>query len=459
MRTAVRTTAFLLLFGFHFSVAQNGDNASKSSEESRDSPPSAIKESSATSMPFIQDALGPLYFPQSYKVTCCMGGTPIHESEELVRNWTQHASDYLVENGSNEGESNCRAFQGEYLISATAIFRNLKGSGVRCQCPDVGGQHRLDRYCRKMPPCLNKGYRMFSGSMKCICPEPYFGDRCQKYCDQGQRIKGADGRDYCSCVPFYQGEECRDMVCLNNGTIKNERCHCPPNFLGYHCEIDTRGTSGSRFQRYGEQGSELFSRDVSGTIFSLIMIVVLVVSMYLLMKHRMQVQSRFTATRREFLTGAGYSYPGVATGSCAISGGRRDMIMTPEDARIMHFRPLPMVEGGPPPYVPPGSRGRTRRNETLPPLPSYEDATKLPPLRQNVSQEEAPQEEQQSTEPESVSALAQTVTSPSEDQPSSSTSPSMPVSPSLPSDTPSPSKAGDEQDDERLKRSTSRRSI
>lgn len=34
----------------------------------------------------------------------------------------------------------------------------------------------------------------------------------------------------------------------------------------------------------------MFSRDVSGTVFSLVMIVVLVLSMYLLMKHRMQVR-------------------------------------------------------------------------------------------------------------------------------------------------------------------------
>lgn len=37
------------------------------------------------------------------------------------------------------------------------------------------------------------------------------------------------------------------------------------------------------------KGNEFFSRDVSGTVFSLVMIVVLVLSMYLLMKHRMQV--------------------------------------------------------------------------------------------------------------------------------------------------------------------------
>lgn len=65
---------------------------------------------------------------------------------------------------------------------------------------------------------------------------------------------GANGRDYCGCVPFYQGEECRDMVCLNGGTEVRRRCRCPPNFLGYHCEIDANRTSAvSRFHGYGEQ--------------------------------------------------------------------------------------------------------------------------------------------------------------------------------------------------------------
>lgn len=41
-----------------------------------------------------------------------------------------------------------------------------------------------------MKPCLNNGYRSFSSSSHCICPEPYFGEQCEKYCDQGQRMKG-----------------------------------------------------------------------------------------------------------------------------------------------------------------------------------------------------------------------------------------------------------------------------
>lgn len=77
-------------------------------------------------------------------------------------------------------------------------------------------------------------------------------------------------------MPFYQGLECREMVCLNGGREDNGRCICPPQYLGYHCEIDTNrtggGVGGSRFQRFGDQSSEMFTRDISGTIFSLIMV-------------------------------------------------------------------------------------------------------------------------------------------------------------------------------------------
>lgn len=45
--------------------------------------------------------------------------------------------------------------------------------------------------------------------------------------------------------------------------------------------------------------------------------------------------------------------------------------------------------------------GRRTRNEALPPLPTYEDATKLPPLRHNLEEDAVPEEE--STSPRSPS--------------------------------------------------------
>ncbi|PIO77680.1 hypothetical protein TELCIR_00165 [Teladorsagia circumcincta] len=114
--------------------------------------------------------------------------------------------------------------------------------------------------------------------------------------------------------------------------------------------------------------NELFTRDISGTVFSLVMIIVLVVSMYLLMKHRMQVQSRFTASRRDEMARAAAIY-GIT---------RRGDVIAPEDLRIAPF--VAAGIDGPPPYVLHTYASRMR-NDILPPLPSYEDATKDAPIR------------------------------------------------------------------------------
>lgn len=239
-------------------------------------------------------------------------------------------------------------------------------------------------------------------------------------------MRGSDGRDYCQCAPFFHGDECRDAVCLNGGRpspiAEGVNCECPPHFIGFHCEIDANrtqpvtnrhefgGTGSNRFhQRFGQEGGgEMFTRDVSGTVFSMVMIVVLVLSMYLLMKHRMQVQSRYLSTRRADLLGACNFPPPpsmhVSTMTGSSSGG-----MLPSQTRNVELLPItsehqqqqsmgtmarsaisPFVrslapffatDGGPPPYAPPGQRTRRSRNEVLPPLPTYEDATKLPTIR------------------------------------------------------------------------------
>ncbi|EYC19258.1 hypothetical protein Y032_0025g1273 [Ancylostoma ceylanicum] len=286
------------------------------------------------------DFIGPLWLPRTYKVTCCRGGQPMAENAELITNWTQKASDYAVdEHALDGGDDHCRVFEGTFLLSASALFNfSFTGYGVQCKCPDH--TDALDRHCRRLAPCQNNGYRSQSLGMMCACTEPYFGEFCDKICDQGQVLKGVDGRSYCSCLPFYQGEQCTDMVCLNGGVEVHGRCTCPPTFVGYHCEVDANRTiqHGTRFHRFGES-NELLSRDISGTVFSLVMIIVLVVSMYLLMKHRMQVQSRFAASRREEMARAAAAY-GIS---------RRGDVIAPEDLRIAPF--VAAGIDGPPPYV------------------------------------------------------------------------------------------------------------
>lgn len=243
---------------------------------------------------------GPIWIQQRYNITCCLGGIPEINDKRYVKNLTSNALDYIIdEDDGDDITSNCRNFNGKFYISPTHFFekhllqhKNL----ITCKCPNVGIDGILDRNCRKLPECKNKGYRAITGSKKCICQKPFFGNTCEKLCDQGQPMKDQNGNDYCSCIPFYQGEECKDIICLHGGKDDgNGKCICPSQFLGYHCEIDTNKTgsnsiTGTRFQRFGDQNGEMFTRDISGTIFSLIMIVVLVVSMYLLMKHRMQVR-------------------------------------------------------------------------------------------------------------------------------------------------------------------------
>lgn len=355
-----------------------------------------------------------LWIPKNFHITCCLGGTPMINHPELVHNFTYTLMNYVIDEQAGDigadGESesaanlNCRVFHGSYSLPAPAVF-NLEQLSyaiqVICKCPEIGtAGHVLDRNCRRLPACKNNGFRSLLDPRKCLCLQPFFGTHCEKICDQGQRLRGLNGRDYCSCSPFYKGIECREMVCLNGGREDNGRCVCPAQYLGYHCEIDTNRTgahefghtnSNSRFQRFGEQGHEMFTRDISGTIFSLIMIVVLVVSMYLLMKHRMQVQSRYI-NRRPDLLGA-CNFP-IVPSSNTLSSARRVELMTEDHppGRPFQFRTLRAAtivgDGGPPPYT---GRGRRGRDEVLPPLPSYEDATKLPPLRQNgVEADERP---------------------------------------------------------------------
>ncbi|VDK73972.1 unnamed protein product [Litomosoides sigmodontis] len=335
-----------------------------------------------------------LWLPRPFRIICCLNGYPVPENPQIIRNWTYEEFDYIADerydgqsiSGGAEAAtagaakesaiSKCHIYHGSYLLSASALFTfdDLTGIGVVCKCPEVPTNQYLDRSCRPLKPCLNNGYRPFDSNSYCICSEPYFGDRCEKYCDQGQRMRGADGRDYCACTPFYQGEECRNIVCLNGGTEIQHQCLCPPSFLGYHCEIDANRTSVMlRFHGYREQGvyqdNDLLSRDISSTVFSLVMIVVLVLSMYLLMKHRMQVRNRFANVRREALVRSGMEI-----------NSRLSNVILPEDLRILSFRTVAFPNEGPPPYIINSHRGRSYRADNLPSLPTYEDATKLPPF-------------------------------------------------------------------------------
>ena len=133
------------------------------------------------------------------------------------------------------------------------------------------------------------------------------------------------------------------------------------------------------------------------------MIVVLVVSMYLLMKHRMQMQTRYL-TRRSDLLGA-CNFPTDISVPVSANGRRVELFPASNDQGQVVSRSFPLHtidfggfdDGGPPPYsqcinnsqnafvCSKSFLARRARNEILPPLPTYEDATKLPSLRSKNS--------------------------------------------------------------------------
>ncbi|KAI3422097.1 hypothetical protein GPALN_012631 [Globodera pallida] len=377
--------------------------------------------------------------PKNFSIVCCMGGVPELAHPDLLHNFTLHSASYVIEDRgiglsvSDLASQNCRLFHGSVRLPRPPgpLSTRLElsySSQIVCKCPEYGMGRVLDRNCRRLPSCLNNGIHSLMDPRRCFCLDPFFGERCEKICDQGRRMKGPDGRDRCSCVPFYRGEECREAICLNGGRLSAAgHCECAAYFLGFHCEIDANRTipsrahefGTSRFQRFGggDNGNEFFSRDVSGTVFSLVMIVVLVLSMYLLMKHRMQVQSRYLSSRRADLLGA-CNFPNSAGNHHflpAAPGSARRVELLPvgndaanhaiNSAATLSSRTFPAfarslapfllsgADAGPPPYAPPGQRVRRPRSEALPPLPSYEDATKLPALVPVVVSAEHAEEE------------------------------------------------------------------
>lgn len=55
---------------------------------------------------------------------------------------------------------------------------------------ELGMGRALDRSCRRLPACANSGIRSLMDPRRCFCLDPFFGDRCEKVCDQGRRVKG-----------------------------------------------------------------------------------------------------------------------------------------------------------------------------------------------------------------------------------------------------------------------------
>ncbi|CAK5116885.1 unnamed protein product [Meloidogyne enterolobii] len=160
-------------------------------------------------------------FVKRFQIVCCMDGIPQLSHPELVRNFKIDKGSFMLP-------------QSIFGIPVELSY----ASHVICRCPERTPGHALDRSCRRLPNCQNNGFRSLLDPRRCFCLEPFFGERCEKFCDRGRRLHGPDGIDYCSCTSFYRGEECREPICLNGGRPLLDGCICKPHFFGPHCEFD-----------------------------------------------------------------------------------------------------------------------------------------------------------------------------------------------------------------------------
>jgi hypothetical protein len=152
-----------------------------------------------------------VWAPEMDQITCCNEGKPTISENSNVRNFTILPSDYTIEERTvDDITMNCRDYEVRYMAQRTS---ELSDSDIefdaeiklKCKCAETSPPHTLDSNCRRLLSCKNNGFRSPNAPHHCVCPQPFFGERCEKYCDQGQRLKSHNGRDYCSCVPFYQG--------------------------------------------------------------------------------------------------------------------------------------------------------------------------------------------------------------------------------------------------------------
>ncbi|KRY52932.1 Sushi, nidogen and EGF-like domain-containing protein 1, partial [Trichinella britovi] len=173
---------------------------------------------------------------RSFIITCCENGYPEPDEEiaGAVQEWTIQRID------ADRRFNTCKSYTGYYNISLALLppkeSKKTGEFGVRCKCPD--GMDNLDRNCRYLPECWNGGYRSFSIDLRCVCPEPWFGALCEKFCANGQLVKDG-GYDVCQCRPNFYGEECDHVLCFNHGTpVKGRGCLCRFPFVGMHCETE-----------------------------------------------------------------------------------------------------------------------------------------------------------------------------------------------------------------------------
>lgn len=135
--------------------------------------------------------------------------------------------------------------------------KDLEEPQLKCTCPlpYIGDRCQIPvDVCKNL--CFNGGVCYISHAgvhsvPQCSCKSGFTGRRCQHCakltCLNGGTCIREDGKDKCLCAVDYYGNSCEhrntcSQYCLNGGTCrvgaKQPSCICPPLFTGKKCEID-----------------------------------------------------------------------------------------------------------------------------------------------------------------------------------------------------------------------------
>ncbi|CAD5234684.1 unnamed protein product [Bursaphelenchus xylophilus] len=135
-----------------------------------------------------------------------------------------------------------------------------------CECNSGWEGMKCDRdvnECLEDFPCENNGTCVNTkGAFSCICPEFYFGERCEiagicttSPCKNGKCTQNGQNNYTCECKNGYEGvncdveiDYCKQHPCLNGGTCNRKvggyTCTCIPGFMGEKCETDIDDCAG-----------------------------------------------------------------------------------------------------------------------------------------------------------------------------------------------------------------------
>lgn len=141
--------------------------------------------------------------------------------------------------------------------------------------------------------------------LKVICDGFFFrfGPLCENYCLNGQLVKDDRQIDQCVCDKNYFGPNCDEIYCNNGGTPAqgNRHCACLMGFFGRFCEgfLNTTRLGSAEIGR-----RDNFSRDISSSAVSLLLVVLVGFIIYFLVRrrtNRLRMQMRQLAAARQNL--------------------------------------------------------------------------------------------------------------------------------------------------------------